>query len=297
MRQQLHLPKPLDGNLWHYRQLGRSNAMHHHAELEFNLITQGSGLYLLEQRKYEIRHGDLLWLFPAQEHVLVEQSPDFEMWIGVLKPAAVKQIAVDEDAKILREQNPTGEFCRRLPQPALARLENMFSEIVASGTRSISPQDAARNPAEQRSALQPGLFNAGLAYAFLSAWRQFQQAADVPVRDVHPAVEKAARHIRDSDNTLGLAELARHAGLSAHRLSRLFKQQTGVALVDFRNRQRVEKFLEIYGTGQRRTMLDAALEAGFGSYAQFHRVFKRVTGCAPGRHRGLILPHRIGQAD
>ena len=68
-------------------------------------------------------------------------------------------------------------------------------------------------------------------------------------------------------------------------MSRLFKQQTGVALVDFRNRQRVEKFLDFYGTGQRRTMLDAALEAGFGSYAQFHRVFKRVRGCSPVEHR------------
>jgi AraC-like DNA-binding protein len=65
----------------------------------------------------------------------------------------------------------------------------------------------------------------------------------------------------------------------------LFKQQTGVALVDFRNRQRVERFLQIYGTGQRLTMLDAALEAGFGSYPQFHRVFKRVIGCSPGRYR------------
>jgi transcriptional regulator GlxA family with amidase domain len=82
-----------------------------------------------------------------------------------------------------------------------------------------------------------------------------------------------------------LDELARRAGLSSHRLSRLFKQQTGVALVDFRNRQRVEKFLELYGTGQRRTMLDAALEAGFGSYAQFHRVFKRVRGGSPIEHR------------
>ena len=64
-----------------------------------------------------------------------------------------------------------------------------------------------------------------------------------------------------------------------------FKQQTGIALVDFRNRQRVERFLGIYGTGQRLTMLQAAFEAGFGSYAQFHRVFKRVTGISPGEHR------------
>ena len=266
MRQQLHLPKPLDGHLWHYRQQGRANAMHHHEELEFNLVTQGRGLYLLENRKYEIRRGDLLWLFPAQEHVLVEQSADFEMWIGVLKPLAIQRIATDAGAKILRKKNPAGDYCRRLPQPALARLEYMFADIVDTSG-------------------QPGLFNAGLAHAFLCAWRQFAQAADVPVRDVHPAVEKAARLLRNESNLLSLTELAMRAGLSAHRLSRLFKQQTGVALVAFRNRQRVEKFLEIYGAGQRRTMLDAALAAGFGSYAQFHRIFRRVAGRSPASHR------------
>ncbi|HEX4350015.1 MAG TPA: helix-turn-helix transcriptional regulator [Verrucomicrobiae bacterium] len=266
MRQHLKLPRLLDGNLWHYRNLGRANAMHHHAELEFNLVTQGSGLYLLENRKYEIRRGDLLWLFPAQEHVLVEQTLDFEMWIGVCRPETVQRIATDAGTGVLRQKNPAGEYCRRLPQPALTQLEKMFSEIVAAPDK-------------------PGLFNAGLAYAFLSAWRQFEQSADVPVRDVHPAVEKAARLIRDEDMPLTLVELAQRSGLSPHRLSRLFKQQTGIALVDFRNRQRLERFLGIYGAGQRLTMLDAALAAGFGSYPQFHRVFKRMTGHSPRNHQ------------
>lgn len=266
MRQQLKLPAELDGNLWHYRHLGRANAMHHHAELEFNLVTQGRGLYLLANRKYQIRRGDLLWLFPAQEHVLIEQSPDFEMWIGVAKPKTVRRIATDASAKVLRQANPAAEYCRRLSQPTLARLETLFAEIAATREH-------------------PGWFNAGFSYALLAAWQHFEHAADVPAHDVHPAVEKAARHIRDQNNTLGLNELARHAGLSAARLSRLFKQQTGIALVDFRNRQRVEKFLALYRTGQRMTMLEAALEAGFGSYPQFHRVFKRVLGCSPGEYR------------
>jgi AraC-like DNA-binding protein len=266
MRQQLKLPAKLDGDLWHYRHQGRANAMHHHAELEFNLVTQGRGLYLLANRKYQIRGGDLLWLFPAQEHVLIEQSADFEMWIGVAKPKAVRRLATDSRAKVLRQANPGGEYCRRLPQPAFTRLETLLAEITS--TRK-----------------QPGLFNAGLGYALLAAWQSFEHAADVPVHDVHPAVEKAARYIRDKNNTLGLTDLSRHAGLSAARLSRLFKQQTGIALVDFRNRQRIEKFLALYGAGQRMTMLEAALEAGFGSYPQFHRVFKRVLGCSPGEYR------------
>lgn len=266
MRQHLKLPAALDGNLWHYRQQGRANAMHHHAELEFNLVTQGRGLYLLANRKYQVRRGDLLWLFPAQEHVLIEQSADFEMWVGVAKPATVRRIATEASATILRQANPVGEYCRRLPQPAFARLESLLAEIATTRQRL-------------------GLFNAGLGYALLAAWDSFEHAADVPVHDVHPAVEKAARHIRDQNNTLGLEALASHAGLSPARLSRLFKQQTGIALVDFRNRQRVEKFLALYGAGQRTTMLAAALEAGFGSYPQFHRVFKRVTGVSPRSHR------------
>jgi AraC-like DNA-binding protein len=240
--------------------------MHYHAELEFNLVTQGGGLYLLANRKYRIRRGDLLWLFPAQEHVLIEQTRDFEMWIGVFKPSAVRRIATDADAQVLRQADPAGEYCRRLSHGALARLDELFGEIVAAHDL-------------------PALFNAGLGYALLSAWRHFELAADVPVHDVHPAVEKAARLIRDDNPAFNLAEIAQHSGLSPARLSRLFKQQTGVALVDFRNRQRIERFLQIYGTGQRMTMLDAALEAGFGSYPQFHRVFKRVMGSSPGKHR------------
>ena len=266
MRQQLHLPSAWDGNLWFYRNLGRTHALHHHAELEFNLVTQGTGLYLLANRKYRIRRGDLLWLFPAQEHVLIEQTLDFEMWIGVFKPGAVRRLTAEAGAKVLRKANPPGEYCRRLSQQELARLQELFAEI-------------------SRAQERPGLFNAGLDYALLKAWQHFEHAAEVPIHDVHPAVEKAARLIRDQAATFSLNELARHAGLSPARLSRLFKQQTGVALVDFRNRQRIERFLGLYGTGQRSTMLGAALEAGFGSYPQFHRVFRRVLGCAPGNYR------------
>src|SRR5262245_43822876 len=132
MRQHLNLPSRLDGSLWHYRNLGRTHAMHHHAELEFNLVTQGAGLYLLANRKYQIRRGDLRWLFPAQEHVLIEQTPDFEMWIGVFKPKAVRRIAVDPGAKVLQQADPAGEYCRRLTRRSLARLDAMCADVAAA---------------------------------------------------------------------------------------------------------------------------------------------------------------------
>jgi AraC-like DNA-binding protein len=266
MREDLHIPASLHGNVWCYRNPTTSNRRHHHAELELNLVTRGSGTYLLANRRYQIRPGDLLWLFPAQEHVLINYTKDFEMWIAVFRQRLVKRAAIDPSECLLLQEEAPETCCRRLTRKDLGRMEELFAEIAATRDR-------------------PSLLNAGLSYALLHAWRCFERAAEVTVRDVHPAVERAARLIRDGSTELSLEELAHHAGLSPARLSRLFKEQTGFAMVDFRNRLRVQRYLEVYGTGQRRTMLDAALEAGFGSYPQFHRVFKSVLGCSPARYR------------
>ena len=274
MREHLHLPAALHGNVWRYHNPTTSNTRHHHAELELNLVTRGSGTYLLGNRRYQIRPGDLLWLFPAQEHVLISNTQDFEMWIAVFRHKLVKRTAVDPAARVLLQDEPAETCCRRLAQQDLGRMEELLAELAA-----------ARD--------HPGLLNAGLSYALLHAWQCFERAAEVIVCDVHPAVERAARLIRDGSTELGLDELAHHAGLSAARLSRLFKEQTGFAMVEFRNRLRVQRYLEIYGTGQRQTMLGAALEAGFGSYPQFHRVFKSVLGCSPAKYRYAKPPRTV----
>jgi AraC-like DNA-binding protein len=266
MREHLNLPAELDGNVWRYHNPTMSNTRHHHAELELNLVTRGTGTYLLGNRKYQIRPGDMLWLFPAQEHVLISYSDDFEMWIAVFKHKLVRRIAVDPGERVLSQSEPAETCCRRLAQKDIGRMEELLAELSATTDHA-------------------SLLNAGLGYVLLQGWRSFERAAEVTVCDIHPAVERAARLIRDGSTAYGLDELAHHAGLSPARLSRLFKQQTGFAMVEFRNRIRVQQYLEIYGTGQRQTMLDAALEAGFGSYPQFHRVFKSVLGCSPAKYR------------
>ena len=261
MLARLRLPAELDGNVWRYANAAEANRRHHHAELELNLVTAGEGTYLLGSRRYSIRRGDLLWLFPAQEHVLLEQSADFAMWVAVFRRRAVTRLAVDESTRCLLQRCSHGETCRKLSNAEVARFEDLFIELSSAG--------------------EAGLMNAGLGYALLHAWKCFQHAAAVPVRELHPAVERAVGLLRADGTEWGLEELARKVGLSPSRLSRLFKEQTGSTLVDFRNRRRMEKFQQVYGSGVRHTLLEAAIEAGFGSYPQFHRVCRDVLGCSP----------------
>ena len=126
------------------------------------------------------------------------------------------------------------------------------------------------------------LVNTGLAYLLSLAWRAFLDSDDlVDGVDLHPAVETVARMLRADPNAGDLATLARAARLSSSHLSRIFKEQTGVSISRFRNQQRLQRFLGLYGTGRRTTALAAAHEAGFGSYAQFYRVFREQAGRMP----------------
>ena len=237
---------------------------HRHAELEVNLVVRGTASYLLGDRRYALTPGTLTWLFPGQDHVLVDESSDHELWWAVFRHGLVARIATTPHARPLLEKDPVGQFSRRLDAGRVRRLGALFREV------------------KEAEAADDVLVNTGLAYLLSFAWRAFLDSDDVVDGvDLHPAVETVARMLRADPGAGDLATLARAAGLSSSHLSRTFKEQTGVSISRFRNEQRLQRFLRIYGSGRRTTALAAALEAGFGSYAQFHRVFREQTGRSP----------------
>jgi AraC-like DNA-binding protein len=237
---------------------------HRHAELELNLVVRGTASYLLGDRRYALTPGTLTWLFPGQDHVLVEESADHELWWAVFRPALVARIATTPQARPLLEKDPAGQFWRRLDSGRVRRLGALFHEVRDAET------------------VDDVLVNTGLAYLLSFAWRAFLDSDDVVEGvDLHPAVETVARMLRADPDAGDLAALARAASLSPSHLSRIFKRQTGVSISRFRNQQRLQRFLRLYGKGRRTTALAAALEAGFGSYAQFHRVFREHAGRSP----------------
>jgi AraC-like DNA-binding protein len=263
--EKLSLPAGHVGALWRARLGGRRLAMHRHDELEFNLVLRGQARYLFRQRRQELRPHSLIWLFPQQDHVLLDHTPDFDMWVAVFKPTMLARVCRTRATAELRQGDPPGHFCRELLPGQTRRLHALFQEVRE---------------------LQGDALNAGLAYALLLAWSSFSSAGALdPGPQVHPAIQRAVRIIREEHEPGSLAALAQQVGVSTWRLSRLFRQQTGVSLVAYRQRQRLQRFLDLYGDGSTCKMLDAALRAGFGSYPQFHRVFRQYMGLSPAEHR------------
>jgi AraC-like DNA-binding protein len=83
----------------------------------------------------------------------------------------------------------------------------------------------------------------------------------------------AALAMLGKDPALGGKDIANRLDVSLGRLTRDFKAEMGMSLVEYRNRLRLDRFTMLLDTGHR-NLMEAALAAGFGSYAQFHRVFR-----------------------
>ena len=97
-----------------------------------------------------------------------------------------------------------------------------------------------------------------------------------------PVVVKAVQ-ILSKDPAMTGEVLGKKLGLSPSRLARVFKSEMGMSLVEYRNRLRLERFSVLLDKSGE-NLLAAALEAGFGSYAQFHRVFVALRGSTPGKY-------------
>ena len=264
MLEKLHFDTTLDGRVGLHVNRGPSmRRMHRHAELEANLVVSGRARYIVNAQRYELEPGMLIWLFPAQEHLLVDESADFRMWVDVFRTRMVRRAVTTAANAVLKVADPAQVYCRRL------------SMAAADGLLPLHEQAAAVRA-------EPDHFNAALAHLLLRCWWSYTHADPTEIgSDVHPAVQRAAQVLNDDPAAGALPVLARRCGLSPSRLSRLFRQQTGLTLGEYRNRLRVRRFLDRYGRGRRFNLTQAAQQAGFGSYPQFHRVFRRVMGCSP----------------
>jgi len=231
---------------------------HRHPELEANLVLSGHGTYLVGDRLVPFAAGSVVWLFPGQDHCVVRASADLRTIIAVWRRELIRGCGLGATA--LAQDDPAGTWSRTLPTARFRAELALCREVAAA---------------------QGGAADAGLAWLLHRLWDDYHAApVGAGPGDLHPGVALVARLLADpACDDIPLPALATRAGLSPDHLGRLFRRQLGCTPVDYRQRRRLDRFLGTLKPGQ--SVLAAALAAGFGSYAQFHRVFRRHLGVGP----------------
>lgn len=266
---QWEIPRSVAGTAL-FEDVARSGAIgaverHAHVELELHLILRGQCSFLVEGRRLGAGPGTLVWVPPGVDHLVLGVEGAFQRWMLLFRPRVVRSVLPAAVSRALLRPRSATVLGRRLTLPNARALGRLFDEV-----RDVAFQTVA-------------LHNAGIQFALARAWQLFERSADLPsTSELHPAVARAIVMLRRECPPL--RALAKACGASPGHLSRLFAEQVGTSITDFRNRQRIDRFAEIYGDGSRLTMTAAALEAGFGSYAQFYRVLKQVIGATPAEY-------------
>lgn len=259
-------PHPLVLNAPHARLWQRSAQRHQaqrpsvHAELVVLHATKGEARYVIGGRVLRLRAGSLLLAWAGEAHFLVRDTPDFDMWVGLISGRfsvgrcdlpPVDGGGLNGEARGLRPEVSTG----------LATL--------ARGVHG-APSLAA--------------WEVGCHWWLVQAWAAWQAAPEAGGVALHPSVARAAEALQRYP-TLSARALGEIAGLSAGRLGQVFAAQMGESLVAFRTRQKLQRVEDLVGA-KGLDLLNASLEAGFGSYAQFFRAYRARYGVGP--RQGLL---------
>jgi AraC-like DNA-binding protein len=109
-------------------------------------------------------------------------------------------------------------------------------------------------------------------------WRE-AQSRRIAAPAMHAITRRSVMELLDNPE-LARDTMAQRIGGCPSELSRHFHKDMGLTLASFRTRLRLLRFIERADQGAG-SLLAAALEAGFGSYSQCHRMFQRTLGCAP----------------
>ena len=237
---------------------------HAHESLEINLVVRGSGSVLLEDRRYPLLPGHLIWLWPGQRHIPADWSSDMLLWIVEWQPefGARLRRSRGRASDAFKPLDGARYCCRRLDSRALQQMQG-----VLSGVASMERADA---------------FHRGLEFALLALWDSFLSASTVAGETyLHPKLVPVINALNNPQGDQTLNQLAELVHVSPYYLSVLFRKQTGMGIAEYRNRIRMNRFFTLFRAQPGIRLLELALASGFGSYAQFYRVFTESTGHPP----------------
>ncbi len=250
---------------------------HRHDFLEFSYVIDGQGSETINDVRHEMLPGTFTFVLPYQVHelftepgsTLVLYNCNFSM--DVLMPSGHEEALMDligEDAlpSFIHMQGRDKEKMNDL-------IADMYKEYKGNEPwRETMLQIrlkeilACFDRCRRKTAPAPVAASSGLTKSGATIW---------------PVIQYIHGNYREE---LALSELAARFSISASRLSELIKQTTGQTFVHFLNDLRLRHACSLLVSTDM-SVADIALEAGYGSYKTFSRLFREAKGLVPRDYR------------
>jgi len=254
---------------------------HFHPECEIHYVVATAGRYFVGDFIGEFGSGNLVMTGPNLPH----------NWISHVAPGTPV---------------PLRSRVVQFPEGFLVGAAEVFPELAAfHPVLELSRRGAlfgARTSAQVAPLLEELLAAQGLRRVALFVGLLGALAADPEVRPLASAgylpdpsgfmsagVNKALAHINEHlTEPFTESDLAAIAGRSASSFSRSFRRHTGMGVVQYVNRLRVNLACQLLMNEPRQPVTDICFAAGFQNLSNFNRQFLTQKGVSPSRFRALL---------
>lgn len=265
---------------------GRPHLMgrpHRHNEVELNFVERGAITYLFGGTPLTLTAGRLTLFWAAAPHRIVDLAPTTTLcWLTI--PLAVFlhwRLPAALTDRVLYGR-PVAEASGEATQPAL---DEVLVRRWLDDVRDAGDEGAER----RRIALLE--VEARLRRMALSLAAEAADAPDItaPVAGgTHTKAEGmahfiAAHHARE----LSVADVARAVGLHPNYAMSVFRQAFGMSVVAYLTHYRIADAQRLLATTDL-SVLDVAMESGFGSLSRFYAAFRALCGQTPRAYRATL---------
>lgn len=258
---------------------------HFHPEYELHLVVATTGRYFVGDFIGEFEPGNLVLTGPNLPHNWVSDVPAGSSVRLRGRIIQFSECFIDDAMRLLPELRAVGpllESSRRgvlFPADTSRQVLPLMDEIMAAqGVRRIE------------------LFMSMIGLLERARGRRVLAGASYlpdPSGYMSAGINKALAFIRE--NLTQPFEEAELAGQSASAFARAFRRHTGMSLVQYVKRLRINLACQILMSDEQASITDICFEVGFNNLSNFNRQFLAEKGMPPSRFRRLLADN-IGAA-
>ncbi|MWV44072.1 helix-turn-helix domain-containing protein [Paenibacillus sp. HJL G12] len=271
--------------LFHYRSVRTEPVEYFHAHegLEILYIHEGTGKYIINNQTYPLQPCTLILVKPFQIHeIKVRVPPDYVRTLLKIKASVIES------------------FLGVLPQLTSA-LTQFLEQKLSYQVFYLSHKDASYFEDQflhlhETLAIVPSKFQKEIVPLFL-----FQFFTHFNSHIYSPGANKVMLHLASSGSTeligaivkwidkhynlsFTIKDMAEEFHFSPNYLSKLFKEQMGLTIIEYTNERRLEE-AKMLLSEETLTVEEISKEAGFNYPSYFIAMFKKRYGMTPHRYR------------
>jgi YesN/AraC family two-component response regulator len=150
--------------------------------------------------------------------------------------------------------------------------------VIVLSAKTLTEAEMGRLNRSVAAVLRKGMFSSAETLMHITDTLAHRQTLS---SEAQRLTRKAMAYIHEHySETIGREEVAHHIGVSEGYLSRCFSQETGLSLIHYLTRYRIQAAKQLLISGNM-TITEIAMQVGFSDSNYFSRAFRREVGTSP----------------